>query len=71
VVDSYFAPNQYVHIVWTKAGQECTFYKNGGVASTAICPTHVDLHDVYEIGHVDFYYFAGVIDEVAFYSYGE
>jgi hypothetical protein len=26
---------------------------------------------VYEIGHVDFYYFAGVIDEVAFYSYGE
>jgi len=50
VVDSYFTPNQYVHIVWTKAGQSCKFYRNGALTDTVVCPTHVDLHDLYEIG---------------------
>ena len=70
-VDNYFTLNRYTHIVWSKAGQVCKFYKNGGLTDTGVCPTHVDLHDTYEIGHVDIFWFQGVIDEVSFFSYGK
>jgi hypothetical protein len=67
VADDYFVFGQYTGVVWTKAGQECNLYKNGALTDTTTCPTHVDLHDTYEIGHVD-NFFNGVIDEVAFYT---
>jgi hypothetical protein len=69
VADNYFAAGQYTHVVWTKAGEVCNFYKNGAWTNTAVCPTHVDLHDTYTIGQVD-NFFQGVIDEVQFYSFG-
>ena len=68
VVDNYFANGRYTHVVWTKVGQVCRLYKNGGLTDTTVCPTHVDLHSSYEIGHVD-NFFQGVIDEVSFYSF--
>ena len=67
VADNYFVFGQYTGVVWTKAGQECNLYKNGALTDTTTCPTHVDLHETYEIGHVD-NFFNGVIDEVAFYT---
>jgi hypothetical protein len=67
VADNYFVSGQYTHVVWTKAGQVCSFYKNGQLTDTTTCPTHVDLHETYEIGHVD-NFFQGVIDEVSFYT---
>jgi hypothetical protein len=65
--DNYFVFGQYTGVVWTKAGTECKLYKDGGLTDTTTCPTHVDLHETYEIGHVD-NFFNGVIDEVAFYA---
>jgi hypothetical protein len=68
VADNYFEDSVYTHIVWAKIGQECTFYKNGALTETTVCPTHVDLHETYEVGHVD-NFFTGVIDEVTFYTF--
>jgi hypothetical protein len=67
VVESYFEIGVYTHVVWSKAGEVCTFFNNGVLTDTTVCPTHVDLHDTYEIGHVD-NFFTGVIDEVSLYQ---
>jgi hypothetical protein len=68
VVDNYFASGRYTHVVWSKGGEVCKFYKNGGLTDTTSCPTHVDLHKSYTIGLVD-NYFTGIIDQVQFFSY--
>ena len=67
MADNYFVFGQYTGVAWTKAGEVCKLYKNGEVTDVVTCPTHVDLHATYEIGHVD-NFFTGVIDEVAFYA---
>ena len=66
--DSYFTQGQYTHVVWTKAGETCKFYKNGVQTDTTSCPTHVDLNELYTIGLVD-NFFTGVIDEVSMYDF--
>ena len=68
VADNYFTSGVYTYVIWTKGGQDCTFYKNGASTDNTVCPTDVDLHETYDIGHVD-NFFTGVIDEVAFYNY--
>jgi hypothetical protein len=64
----WFKQDTYVHVAWTKSTSTdgtgaCTFYKNGALVITAVCPQHVDLHAEYWIGRVD-NFFGGVIDQV-------
>ena len=60
--------HHYSKLTCLVAGQVCKLYKNGGLTDTTVCPSHVDLHETYEIGHVD-NWFQGVIDEVSFFSF--
>ena len=54
------------HAAWTaRAGENNRFYKNGALTSDGTVPAaaYVDLHDVYDIGRVDNWFY-GTIDEV-------
>ena len=70
VLENFFTtPGEYVHVVWTKQGNQYYFYKNGQpVEGSWRAPDRVQLSDQYNIGHND-NYFDGKIDEVAFFDF--
>ena len=71
VIPNFFVLNTYVQVVWTtEAGALNRFYKDGALVSdgSQTAGAHVDLHDVYEIGRVDNFFY-GTIDEVGFYDF--
>jgi hypothetical protein len=66
VISDFFWADTYVHAAWTaRAGENNRFYKNGALTSDGTVPAaaYVDLHDVYDIGRVDNWFY-GTIDEV-------